>query len=188
MDAERTYDLIERIAGLLRRDTRDVGRGKDLHPVQLEALRYLARANRVSDTPAAVGDYLGLTKGNVSQRLNGLVRQGLVRRQPDAADGRIVHLVVTAAGRRALDALAPRRRELTAMAGGPDLTALESGLTALLHELVRTRGARTFGACRTCRHHETAGGRPYCRLLDQPIPRDETDRLCREHEPRAQRG
>ena len=69
MKTEQIYEYLERIANLLRTDTRKLGVGKGLQPVQMEALHYLSCCNRYSNTPVAVSDYLGLTKGTVSQTL-----------------------------------------------------------------------------------------------------------------------
>ena len=74
----------------------------ELQPVHMQVLDYLQRANRFSDTPLAVGEYLGLTKGNISQRLNVLENLDLIRKTADEYDGRVVHLRVTSAGKRLL--------------------------------------------------------------------------------------
>jgi predicted transcriptional regulator len=56
--------LIDRLERLTR-----AGEGLGLNPAQWEALRFLARANRFSRSPAAVADYLASTRGTVSQTL-----------------------------------------------------------------------------------------------------------------------
>ena len=61
----------------MRTELRKAGADEALQPVHLQALIYLARANRYSNTPQALAEYLGLTKGTVSQTLLLLDRQGL---------------------------------------------------------------------------------------------------------------
>ncbi len=68
--------LIERLDRLVR--SGESGHG--LNPAQWEALRYLARANRFSRNPAALADYLGSTRGTVSQTLIALEQKGHVAR------------------------------------------------------------------------------------------------------------
>ena len=60
------YDYVERLSELLRVDARRAGAAHGLLPVQLEALHYLSICNCYSDTPMAVTEYLGQTKGTVS--------------------------------------------------------------------------------------------------------------------------
>src|SRR5690554_832212 len=98
----RALELIERLAHLLHAETRRIAAAHGLAPVHVEALGYLARCNRYSDTPGAVTEYLGLTKGTVSQTLALLESRGLVRKRPDSRDGRRVHLELTGSGRRLL--------------------------------------------------------------------------------------
>ena len=89
-------DALDRLGVLLRADDR---RTAGLLPVHRALLRYLARANRYSDTPGAATLYLGLTKGTVSQSIALLERKGMLRKSRDGADRRVVRLRLTAKGR-----------------------------------------------------------------------------------------
>jgi DNA-binding MarR family transcriptional regulator len=51
------------------------GAAHGLQPVQLEVLNYLSSCNRYSDTPMAVTEYLGQTKGTVSQTIKTLEKK-----------------------------------------------------------------------------------------------------------------
>lgn len=175
--SNRAYDLLERISALLRAEQRREGAG--LEPVHLAALGYLARANAFSDTPQAVGEYLGLTKGNVSQRLIWLERRGYLRKEPDVSDRRVIRLRLTALGEEAAARLAPP--EIWREAGGG--TVLAEELDALLCRMLARRGFRTFGQCNTCRFHEIHGAGAYCGLLQLPLRAGQETRICREHEP-----
>ena len=95
------YDYLERIASLMRAWAREQPLMADLQPIQLSALNYLARCNRYSNTPLGVTDFLGLTKGTVSQSLKALEAKGLIEKRPDALDRRSVHLELTEEGRGA---------------------------------------------------------------------------------------
>jgi DNA-binding MarR family transcriptional regulator len=150
----------------------------------MHALGYLARCNRYSDRPAAVGEYLGITKGTASQTLGALERKGLIEKNPDPDDGRVVHLKLTREGQvilesnpqrtfdQAISALSEERRHSI----GP---ALES----LLLSLQRVHGSRTFGLCRTCQHFRDLGTEGLrCGLTQEPLSIPESDLLCREHQ------
>ena len=63
MTATTLFDLIERLTSLMRIWNRQHPLLAELQPIQVSALIYLSRCNRYSDTPLAVTEYLGLTKG-----------------------------------------------------------------------------------------------------------------------------
>jgi len=101
--SENLLDLpiaLERIEQLFRSELKPLLGAEGLQWVHLRMLDYLARANRYSNTPLAVAEYLNLTKGTVSQSLILLEEKGLVRRSDDAADRRIVRLTLTEAGEK----------------------------------------------------------------------------------------
>lgn len=180
--AERVHELLERLANLLRAEERQLGKQLGLQPVQMQALAYLARANRYSDSPNAVADYLGLTKGTVSQTLAVLQQRQLVAASDDAADGRRVHLKPTAKGRRALSMLPPAVLR-KALGEGGDAAALADSLEQVLVAIQRGRSGRTFGVCHSCRHFRGGPDGSHCGLTGEPLATEQTGRLCREHEP-----
>src|SRR5258708_20339693 len=86
----------------MRTELRKSGADESLQPVHIQALVYLSRANRYSNTPQALAEYLGLTKGTVSQTLLLLDRRGLIERFEDDIDRRVVRLRLSSAGERLL--------------------------------------------------------------------------------------
>ena len=82
----------------MRTELRRTGSDEALQPVHLQSLVYLSKANRYSNTPQALADYLGLTKGTVSQTLLLLDRRGLIERFEDDIDRRVVRLRLSSAG------------------------------------------------------------------------------------------
>lgn len=170
-------DILERLCSLMRAEDRRLGLAHDLQPVQLDALRYLHRCNRYSDTPQAVAEYLGLTKGTVSQSLKALESKGLITKHPDAKDRRVVHLAVTRSGERVIEA--------TETACGPmpqHDPQLNAQLTAFLRDIQRQNGRRSFGLCASCRFHEREGRQRRCGLTGEPLSARDAERICREHE------
>ena len=84
------HEYIERISRLLQSEARNSGSDFNLQPIQLNALHFLRRANRYSNTPQGVTEYFGLTKGTVSQTLIALEKKGLISKNPDKKIGRVV--------------------------------------------------------------------------------------------------
>lgn len=185
MTNKRVFDLIERIGALLRSDARRHAMPHELQPVHLQALDYLQRANRFSDTAQAVGEYLGLTKGNISQRILVLETFGLVRKEVDEQDRRVLHLRLTAPAKRLLQTAYPPTswRELETRARSKGMRALEGELTELLHTLIAANEFRTFGQCTTCRFHQRKNNRAFCALMQIALDAEQTEKICREHQP-----
>lgn len=179
--------LIERLGNLLRAEERSSGAG--LQSVHREILGYLSVCNRYSDTPAGVTEFVGATKGTTSQSIGVLERKGYLKKRPDRADGRVVHLELTARGRRlAGDRVPPAEFDAALGAMRPaDRDSLSRLLTGLLSGLQRQNSGRMFGVCHTCRHFrvDALPGSHQCGLTLEPLTDDESVKICREHEPAA---
>lgn len=174
----RIRDLLDRLARVMAaQDWSDA-----LNPAQRGALAYLARANRFSRSPSHVADYLCTTRGTASQTLKSLEKKGFVARMAIPGDARSIAYGLTETGERALaetggdgtatDALDARQAAM-----------LERLLAQLLTERLQQRGFRSFGLCRTCRHHQTGAEGRYCRLLEVALGEAEADQICHEHAP-----
>ena len=107
MKTNQIYDYVERLSELLRVDARQKGAEHGLLPVQLEVLHYLSICNQYSDTPMAVTEYLGQTKGTVSQTLKVLENKALLVKVSDEKDKRTTHLSLSPKGRRLVNEIIP---------------------------------------------------------------------------------
>ena len=108
MGTGQLNEYLVRLGILLQADQRLSAAG--LHPVQARALRYLTRCNRYSDRPAAVAEYLGITKGTASQTLQALEAKKLISKHQDPLDKRVVRLRLTTKGRRLVESQATSAR------------------------------------------------------------------------------
>ena len=176
--------LIDRLDRLARR-----GEAGNLNPAQWEALRFVARANRFSRTPAALAEYLGSTRGTVSQTLISLEEKGYVTREPSMRDRRSVALGLTRLGERALDADPILALAASLAASGTDeLELLVDRLRGALHTMISGNAGRAFGACYTCRHFRPAArdddrAPHHCALLDEQLSDSDSRAICVEQEP-----
>jgi DNA-binding MarR family transcriptional regulator len=188
MDIEQIHTVIERLSNLLRNEVRRAGGEAGLQPVQIEALHYLAICNRYSDTPMGVTEYLGQTKGTVSQTLKVLERKGYLNKLADREDKRVSHLKVSAAGRRLLNKVIPTSNFSDAIQSLDKMTQKQTGemLQTLLRGIQQANGSKTFGVCKTCRYNEIGGkGNYYCGLVKAPLSSSDITLICREHEDAA---
>jgi len=186
MNANELYEYIERIANLNRTSVRRVGVANGLQPVQVEALHYLSRCNRYSNTPVAVAEFLGLTKGTVSQTLCVLEANGFIRKESDARDRRVVHIQLTAEGENVLDKSIPPDVLRTAVERFTDSEMSQASKTMelLLRRMQQANGLKSFGACKTCVHHErTPDSLRHCGLTREILSNDDAEKICREHQP-----
>jgi len=145
--AQRVIVLLDRLSRL----TRELQFVDGLNPAQWEALRFLAKANKYSRSPTALAEYLGATKGTVSQTLIALESKGLITRCKKTCDRRQVDLCLTDAGEAMLnkDPMQTLERAAGEMADelGPQMV---KGLTRLLHDLQNRHQVVEFGVCQDC--------------------------------------
>ena len=177
-----TSDIIANINALLDRLSRIIaseGWEGDLNPAQTAALNYLARANRFSRSPSVVAEYLGATRGTVSQTLKALHRKGLVEESPNPTDKRSISYRLTKSG----EELVGRKRQLYEVLDAlseKDRSDLEAQLGQVVSTALKKRGLTTFGACKSCKHHLVTEKGIHCALLDLPLRPEETEQICVE--------
>ncbi len=182
------FDYVERINSLLRSWQRDDALLSVVPAVQLSALRYLSICNHYSDTVMGVTDYLGLTKGTVSQSLKALEERQWIYKEADPQDKRSTHLKLTVAGLAVVQQLlAVKVLQQAVQQLGPEL---ELQLTGALHQLLsqvqQQEQRKSFGVCRSCRFHQQQDGQPFCGLTQQRLPVNSVELICREHQQLAE--
>lgn len=182
MAKQDLYGLIACLSRALQSEQRQQAIVAGLPAVQWAILQYLRQANRYSNTPQALGDYLGLTKGTVSQSLKRLESNGWVKRDADARDGRVVRLALTDKARKLVDdSIEADWAAAVASLPANERTAAEAALTRLLAGWQQARQGRTFGVCRSCANFQAGVKTHRCRLTNEPLSEGDSTRICREH-------
>ncbi len=185
MKKKQIYDYLERLSNLLRNEVRRAGAEYGLQPVQVEALHYLSICNRYSDTPMAVTEYLGQTKGTVSQSLKVLEKKGFLSKRADKNDKRMIHLKLTGAAKKLLKKTIPTPLFSHACEHLDEQSQIRitNGLTDILQVIQRSNGMRSFGVCHTCRYNKkNKDGSNLCNLTQESLSQTELQLICREHE------
>ena len=176
------HGLVACLSRALHSEQRQQAVAAGLPAVQWTILQYLRRANRYSNTPQALGDYLGLTKGTVSQSLKRLESNGWITRAADVRDGRIVRLELTDKARNLVeDGSDAEWAAAVASLPATERNAAEAALTRLLSGWQKSRQGRTFGVCRSCTNFQAGTQTHRCRLTNEPLSEDDSTRICREH-------
>jgi DNA-binding MarR family transcriptional regulator len=179
------HGYVERLSNLLRNEVRCEGGEYGLQPVQLEVLHYLAICNRYSDTLMGVTEYLGQTKGTVSQTLKVLEKKGFLAKHTDKNDKRITHLKVSSVGEQILKKLIspPLFTHACEHLSTRSKTQIIAGLKELLQAVQRSNGMRSFGVCHTCRYNRKNEDDGYfCELTKEALSQNDVQLICREYE------
>ena len=178
-------DALERLAGLLRIDQRRYATNAGLQMVHNDILDYLGRCNRYSDTSRALTEFLGLTKGTVSQSLKLLESKGYIVRIPDKKDGRVQHLELTDIGREYVWESDSNTRALfenitVSTAYGRIFSTI---LKDVLWQIQMKQGRKGYAQCGGCRHHQPqSDGTILCGLTHENLSGEDAKKICREHE------
>lgn len=179
--------ILDRIGNLLRADLRKVGVPQGLQAVHIQAMIYLSEANRFSNTPQALAEYLGLTKGTVSQSLMLLDRNNLIERYQDEDDRRVVRLRLSYEGEEWLrnSGLHELWKSATRDLSANRIRTVVSALRDTLFRIQDEAGSSNFGTCETCEHWGRRSARSYhCEWFGERLNLAESRLLCRSHVPR----
>lgn len=182
--AEKTVAALERLAVAHRAFGQQVATEHRLTPLQVQLLELVAAGPPPPARVEALRRELQLSQPTVSDAAAALHAKGLIRREPDPADGRRHLLTLTPAGGRVTDQLAHRHRRLvSAVAALPadqreEILGSLLQLIAALHRAGVITVART---CLTCRFHAVRGGH-YCTLLELALTPGDLRVNCPEHQ------
>jgi DNA-binding MarR family transcriptional regulator len=183
METKEIYNYIERLGNLLRSDSRRSGANYGLQPVQLEVLHYLSVCNRYSDTPMAVTEYLGQTKGTVSQTLKVLEKKELLSKHADSRDKRMTHLKLSSKGEELIQNTIPSPLFVDAceQLNGSSQKQIVDALKTLLQTIQRTHGMKSFGVCHSCQYNKQTDAGYFCNLTREALADEDIQLICREH-------
>jgi MarR family transcriptional repressor of emrRAB len=174
-------EMVERLGNLMRAEFRRIGADEQLQPVHIHALLYLYKANRYSNTPQALANYLGITKGTASQSLMLLDRRGLIERYEDDVDRRVVRLRLSNAGEQFLYEAQPAQQwqQATRNISPNRVRNAVSALREALMTLQEDNEGTQFGTCPGCEHFERLSARASrCGLMGDRLSGPDTRRIC----------
>jgi len=186
---QRLADGLTRLAAVARQLDWQAAESAGLSPTQADILRFVAsRPEGIRLTAAAA--HAGIRKATASDAVTTLETKSLLRKQPDASDGRAIALRATAKGERIA-------REWPA-SFGPVVEGLSESeqelLLALVIKMIRQLQQRQLIApqrtCATCRHfrENVAPGTStphYCAFVQAPMAERHLRVDCPEYESAA---
>jgi MarR family transcriptional repressor of emrRAB len=181
MEKIDVFELIERMSALIRSEERKKCTELGLQPVHLQVMDYLSRCNRFSDTPAAVTNYLGMTRGTVSQTLLLLEKKGYIKKTPDQNDRRMVHLSLLAEGYVILNQARPVDLYSQASAIFNENESQENVFVNALTALQKANKSQSFGLCKTCKYFTSTMEGFVCGLTKEQLSQVDSEKICQEH-------
>ncbi len=177
------YEIIEEIMGLIRAKEREFCAGQKIQWSHFQILEYLIICNKYSGTASAISEYLGMTRGTVSQSINLMEKHEYVVKAQDLKDKRVHHLNVLEKGKKFIELsrhtdFALKFSEVTNKSIGMSESELfVNELTALQKTIVSS----TFGFCNSCCHFGYQNKSFYCLLLQENLSSEDSYKICQEH-------
>lgn len=186
MKKPNVFDLIECMAALIRSEERKRCTELKLQLVHFQVLEYLSFCNKYSDTPAAIANYLGMTRGTVSQTLIILEKRAFIKKNRDTVDKRVFHIQLLAKGLNILKKAKPT--ELFQKAAAilqEDASKIESNeaFIAALTALQKANDSNSFGVCKTCKNFTRKPKGFFCELTQEKLSKSDSEKICQEHIP-----
>lgn len=175
------YDIsiwLERLNSLYRSQLRHAANNEGIQTVHVEILRYLSICNRYSNTAQALSEYLGQTKGSISQSIKLLEKDGFIERRKCIDDKRVTKLYLTPKAKKTTE-----RIEKWLMPNLGEASEASKTLKSLLMEWQIKNQHKGFGQCQSCRFNRSlSNGKFQCGLTEEPLSSAEVKQICREHE------
>jgi len=172
---------LERLSSLHRSQIRHAANQEGIQPVHVEILQYLSISNRYSNTAQALSEYLGQTKGSISQSLKLLEKDGYVKRQPCPDDKRVTRLNLTPKAKACLKRIS--HYLMPNLGEEKEEQAASETIQSLLQKWQHANDYQGFGQCQSCRYNQPLGnGKFQCGLTGAPLNAMDVKLICREHE------
>jgi len=178
------FDLIEYMAALIRAEERKKCTTLKLQMVHFQILEYLSYCNKYSDTPAAISNYLGITRGTISQTLIILENKGFIKKNQDKTDKRVFHIQLLDKGINTLNKAKPTELFIQAaiiLEKNTSLIDNEIVFIQALTALQKANSSYSFGICNTCKNFSKKASGFFCELTQEKLTKRESEFICQEH-------
>lgn len=186
MKKPTVFDLIEYMAALIRSEERKKCAELNLQLVHFQVLEYLSQCNKYSDTPASITNYLGITRGTVSQSLILLEKKELIAKTQDQSDKRVYHIQLLKKGLHILNKAKPTelfKKAAIILEKNSSITDGEEIFIEALTALQKANQSHSFGICRTCKNFTRTPTGFFCELTQEKLSKRDSEKICQEHVP-----
>ena len=182
------FDLVEYMAALIRSEERKKCTELKLQMVHFQILEYLSFCNKYSDTPAAIANYLGITRGTISQTLMILEKNEFIEKIQDSADKRVFHIALLDKGQTILSKAQPAELFAKASVLIESDSAIMDNQAIFVKALIALQKANnsySFGVCKTCKNFSQNSSGFFCQLTQETLSETDSKKICQEHFPKG---
>lgn len=186
MNNSTIFDLVEYIATLIRSEERKRCTELKMQTVHFQILGYLSQCNKYSDTPAAITNYLGMTRGTVSQSLILLEKKEFIEKRQDSVDKRIFHVQLLKKGLDILNKAKPTalfKKAAVILEKNSSLIGREAVFIEALTALQKVNKSQPFGLCKMCKNFTRNSSGLFCELTQENLSNSDSEKICQEHVP-----
>ena len=186
MKKPTVFDIIERMAALIRSEERKRCTELKLQMVHFQVLEYLSCCNKYSDTPASIANYLGMTRGTISQSLIILETRELIEKNQDVQDKRVFHIQLLPKGLSTLKKAKPTslfKKAATFLEENSSIPGGEEAFIEALTALQKANKSYSFGVCQTCQNFTRKSKGFFCELTQENLSKSDSEKICQEHVP-----
>ncbi len=184
MKQPTVFDLIEYMSALIRSEERKRCSELKIQLVHFQILKYLSSCNKYSDTPAAIANYLGITRGTVSQTLLILEKKEFIKKNQDHKDKRVYHVLLLDKGLNTLKETTPTELFTKAselLESESSVTENEDVFVKALTALQKANNSYSFGICKTCKNFTKISSGFFCELTQEKLSKSDSEKTCQEH-------
>ncbi len=186
MSKANIFEVIDCMAALIRSEERKRCTELKLQLVHLQVLEYLSMCNKYSDTPAAIANYLGMTRGTVSQTLIILEKKGFIQKNRDTLDKRVFHIQLLQKGQNTLKRVKPTdlfNKASVILEANSSISDGEEIFIDALTALQKANNSMSFGVCKTCKNFTRKSKGYFCELTQEKLTKNDSEKICQEHVP-----
>ncbi|MEZ5566878.1 MAG: MarR family winged helix-turn-helix transcriptional regulator [Halioglobus sp.] len=185
----RLADGLTRLAAVARQLDWETAESAGLSPTQADILRFVSSRPEGARLTAAAA-HIGVRKATASDAVASLERKSLVRKYPDASDGRAMALKATAKGRKVAQTWPNSFGPIVACLSDTEQEALLGMVIKMIRQLQQRQLIAPLRTCVTCRHfrENVAPGTAtphYCAFVGATMAERHLRVDCTEHESAA---
>lgn len=169
---------LERLTSLYKSQMRQTVSAEGIQLVHFEILQYLSISNHYSNTAQALSEYLGQTKGSISQSLKVMEKMNHIKRESCNKDKRVIRLYLTKQGKACLQRLS-ESMALDSVENDKTIKSIKS-LLMIWQSKNKLQG---FGQCESCHYNRHLSDNKFqCGLTEEKLSSADIKKICREHE------
>jgi len=184
---EQFISALERIGTIIRSLFWEASYAAGLNPIQSQILLFLKHQDKRKIYLSKISQFFGVSMPSLSDTLNSMKQKGLIRKNKDKLDQRIVYISLTKKGKQLLAQISqwdtPLKKALEEIRTGEEDEAYFF-LISLIKKLLDQGVIQYLRMCFTCEYFSTEGDGQkgfFCRLLGTSLKNYQLRVDCPDH-------